>query len=73
MKRIILSGTISELFGVCYELNKEITNLVHNEIWFDRNNFKIEVTYNAMEKIMYYLSPGFLKDRFQHQINRQIK
>ena len=66
---ITLSATQEELEYICYELNDEVTSLVHREIWLDFMNFKMEVTLNAFEKIMYYLEEGYLKNRFQIQFN----
>jgi len=66
-----LSMTIEEIQQISYYLNPEITNLLHEEIWTDEFLRTIECTQQAMEKIMYYLEPGFLKDRLQAQIDEQ--
>jgi len=71
-KMIKLSATQEELFNVCYELNQEINDLIHSEIFIDFSNRRIECTENAMQKIMYYLSSGCLNDRLQYQIDNQI-
>ena len=66
-----LSMTGHEMAYLIFMLNPEITNLLHEEIWTDEFLRTIECTQNAMEKIMYYLEPGFLKDRLQYQIDKQ--
>jgi hypothetical protein len=70
---ITLSATQEELEFICYELNTEITQMLHRDIWIDFINFKIQTTFKAFEKIMYYLEEGYLKTRLQAQFNNQVK
>lgn len=67
-----LSASIEELSYLCFNLNPEISQLVHKTIWLDPLNRNICVTLSAMEKIMYYLEPGYLNDRLQSQIDQQF-
>jgi hypothetical protein len=65
----------NELTFICFQLNDEIKNLVHEEIYLDFQNSTIEITKNAYEKILYYLSQSTeyycynLKKRIQKQYN----
>lgn len=60
-----------ELEYLCFELNDEIKNLVHKEIWLNFQNNRIELTRNAYEKIMYYLDDPLLKEEIKFQIKNQ--
>jgi hypothetical protein len=67
----IISLWHDELQYLCFGINDEIKNLVHKEIWLDYNNNRIEVTQNALEKILYYLEDPLLKQEIEFQITHQ--
>jgi uncharacterized phage-associated protein len=68
---IDLNMFIDELEYICFELNEEIKNLVHKEIFLDFDNYKIEVTQNALEKILYYLDGDIENVHLKQQITHQ--
>ena len=62
---------VDELEYLCFDLNPEIKQLVHKEIWLDFANNRIQLTQKALDKILYYIDDPLLKKEIEFQITMQ--